>query len=108
MARITYLKCDRCGKQFEIGNQYKHTDEEGQQFTINSFRIGDWDQKGKKWRSIASGYDLCADCARGLADYIFAGEANPIKMHAVVRPDKKQEKPGNVVSQENTESLDGE
>lgn len=90
MARISYLQCDRCGKQYEWGNQYKHTDEEGQQFIVNSFRIGDWDQKNKKWKSIASGYDLCADCARGLADYIFAGEHNQIKMRST-RKEKVEE-----------------
>lgn len=82
MARVTYLKCDRCGKQYEIGNQYK-INEDGQEFTINSVRIGEWDQKNKRWKSLASGYDLCTACSRAIADVIFAGAENPMRMKKV-------------------------
>ena len=75
-------KCDRCGRFFEGDRAYKFNDGE-QEFIVNSFRIGNWDQRKKVWKSIASGYDLCENCGREITDVIFAGENNQIKMRMV-------------------------
>lgn len=90
MARITVLKCDMCGRNYELGNQYKHVDGEAHEFVVNSIRLGDWDQKNKRWNSIASGYDLCSECARKICDVVFSGDSQ-IKMRAVNQK-KKEEK----------------
>lgn len=81
--KLSVLKCDRCGKIYERGNSYNHV-EDGKEYQVNSIRIGNWDQKNKKWVSIASGYDLCPDCARTICDVIFAGENNNLKMRSVM------------------------
>lgn len=75
-------KCDRCGRFFEGNVSYKFNDGEDE-FIVNSFRLGNWDQKKKIWRSIASGYDLCETCGREITDCIMAGENNQIKMRRV-------------------------
>lgn len=90
--RVVMCKCDMCGRNYELGNQYKHVDENGQEFPVNSIRLGDWDQKGKKWNSIASGYDLCSECARKICDAVFAGDSQ-IKMRAVVQKTRSQKDP---------------
>lgn len=92
MARLFLLQCDMCGRNYELGNHYKHVDENGQEFVVNSIRLGDWDQKGKKWNSIASGYDLCSECARKICDTVFAGDSN-IKMRAVTQKPRIQRDP---------------
>ena len=65
-------KCDRCGKYYEFtpDSQYKY-DEEGTEFTVNSFRLGNWNAKTKAWDSIVSAYDLCRDCAQEITEAIF-------------------------------------
>lgn len=75
-------RCDRCGVFFEGNRAFKYNDGE-QEFIVNSFRIGNWDQRKKIWKSIASGYDLCENCGREITDVIFAGENNQIKMRMV-------------------------
>ena len=75
-------KCDRCGRFFEGNVSYKFNDGDDE-FIVNSFRLGNWDQKKKVWRSIASGYDLCETCGREITDCIMAGENNQIKMRRV-------------------------
>lgn len=73
-------RCDRCGKFYDgTEKAFKFTDAEGVEHEINSFRIGDWDSKAKKWRSIASGYDLCFNCGSALYDFMTAGENNQVK-----------------------------
>ena len=90
--KLSMLKCDRCGKIYERGNSYNHV-EDGKEYPVNSIRIGNWDQKNKKWISIASGYDLCPDCARKICDVIFEGENNNLKMRSVKnKTNDKEEK----------------
>lgn len=73
-------RCDRCGKFYDGSEKaFKFTDPEGVEHEINSFRIGDWDSKAKKWKSIASGYDLCYNCGSALFDFMTAGENNQVK-----------------------------
>ena len=96
-------KCDRCGRFFEGNVSYKYNDGE-QEFTVNSFRVGNWDQKKKVWRSIASGYDLCETCGREITDCIMAGENNQIKMRMVQT--KKDTRPGKVVA--SADPIEGE
>ena len=75
-------KCDRCGVFFEGNQSYKYNDGE-QEFIVNSFRVGNWDQRRKCWRSIASGYDLCPKCGQAVVDVIMGGENNQIQMRKV-------------------------
>lgn len=78
-------RCDRCGKFYDGAEKaFKFTDAEGVEHGINSFRIGDWDSKAKKWRSIASGYDLCYNCGSALFDFMTAGENNQVKFKKIV------------------------
>ena len=88
-------RCDRCGKFYDGAEKaFKFTDAEGVEHEINSFRIGDWDSKAKKWKSIASGYDLCYNCGSALFDFMTAGENNQVKFKKVVgrsMPDQKKE-----------------
>lgn len=73
-------RCDRCGKFYDGSEKaFKFTDPEGVEHEINSFRIGDWDSKAKKWRSIASGYDLCYNCGSALFDFMTSGDNNQVK-----------------------------
>lgn len=96
MARTIYIQCDKCGKHHDGKNQYIYRDPEtGEEFVVNSFRIGAWNQKKKRWESIASGYDLCEDCARKICDVIFGGSENMVKMRKVQTRD---DKPGKVVA----------
>lgn len=73
-------KCDRCGN--DVQKPYKYKAEAGE-FVVNSFRIGNWDNKRKQWRSIASGYDLCATCAEEITTFILGTEETRIKMRKV-------------------------
>lgn len=86
-------RCDRCGKFYDGSEKaFKFTDPEGVEHEINSFRIGDWDSKAKKWRSIASGYDLCYNCGSALFDFMTSGENNKVKFKKTVyRSDQKKE-----------------
>lgn len=78
-------RCDRCGKFYDGSEKaFKFVDPEGVEHEINSFRIGDWDSKSKKWRSIASGYDLCYNCGSALFDFMTAGENNQVKFKKVI------------------------
>lgn len=96
MARTIYIQCDRCGKHHDGKNQYLYRDlETGEEFPVNSFRIGAWNQKKKRWESIASGYDICEDCARQICDVVFGGSENMIKMRKV---QSKDDRPGRVVA----------
>lgn len=89
--RVSYLKCDRCGKVYDEKDQMKiHQD--GKDFVVNSFRLGNWDQRNKRWVNITSGYDLCAKCAGEIADVIFAGAENPLKMRFVTKDQYRSSK----------------
>lgn len=98
-------KCDRCGRFFEGNVSYKYNDGENE-FIVNSFRVGNWDQKKKIWRSIASGYDLCETCGREITDCIMAGENNQIKMRMVQTKNTRDARPGKVVA--SAEPIEGE
>lgn len=99
MARTIYIQCDRCGKHHDGKDQYLYRDpESGEEFLVNSFRIGAWNQKKKRWESIASGYDICEDCARQICDVIFGGSENMVKMRKV---QNKDDRPGRVVASAN-------
>lgn len=105
MARTIYIQCDRCGKHHDGKDQYIYRDpESGEEFVVNSFRIGAWNQKKKRWESIASGYDICADCARQICDVVFGGSENMVKMRKVQT--KEDTRPGKVVA--SAEPVEGE
>lgn len=65
-------RCDRCKKYYELtpDSQFVY-EENGKNFTVNSFRIGNWNPKTKAWESIVSAYDLCKDCAKEITQTIF-------------------------------------
>ena len=65
-------RCDRCGKFYEglPENQFSY-EEDGKEYSVNSFRIGNWNPKTKQWESIVSGYDICKDCGREITQMIF-------------------------------------
>lgn len=87
-------RCDRCGKFYDGSEKaFKFVDAEGVEHEINSFRIGDWDSKSKKWRSIASGYDLCYNCGSALFDFMTAGENNQVKFKKTADRSKQYQKP---------------
>ena len=92
-------RCDRCKKYYEArpDNVYMHENENGETFAVNSIRIGNWNQKTKSWNSLASAYDLCADCAREICEAVFAKGEMQMKAikHIDVRKNKKKE-PGEV------------
>lgn len=85
----TAKKCDRCGRYYEGNRNYVHTDENDVKHIINSFRIGNWDQKSKRWISIASGYDLCSKCGEDIFNFIMGGENNNITIRKVNFVDKR-------------------
>jgi hypothetical protein len=85
----TAKKCDRCGRYYEGNRNYVYTDENDVKHIINSFRIGNWDQKNKRWISIASGYDLCSACGESIFNFIMSGEYNNIKIRKVNFVDKR-------------------
>ena len=66
-------KCDRCGKFVDASaneRQYKY-EEDGKEYIVNSFRIGNWNAKTKQWESIVSAYDLCYECGKEIAEAVF-------------------------------------
>lgn len=65
-------KCDGCGKYYEdLKDNHFIYEEEGQEFLVNSFRVGNWNARTKSWDSIASAYDLCKDCGKKVTQAIF-------------------------------------
>ena len=68
-------RCDRCGKYYEgkRSNQCKIV-QDGEDFYINSVRIGDWNALAKNWNNLASGYDICADCMKEIAAFLSGKE----------------------------------
>jgi len=69
-------KCDLCNTYYEAlpENSYKY-EEDGEEYIVNSFRLGNWNAKTKSWDSIVSGYDLCRKCGKAFTELIF--ELNP-------------------------------
>ena len=100
-------RCDRCGKFYDGSEKaFRFTDAESVEHEINSFRIGDWDSKSKKWRSIASGYDLCHNCGSALYDFMMAGENNQVKFKKTDRSTQYQKK--ETVEEEQVTTASGE
>lgn len=85
----TVVKCDRCGK-IVTGDDREFKDPSG--FKVNSVRLGFWDQRKKEWKNIASGYDLCSDCASKIYDAV-CGEGSEIEMREKINPKKVAAKP---------------
>jgi len=74
----TIKKCDRCGKMYEGKTDRTFKTPDG--FYVNSVRLGNWDNKQKKWRSLASAYDLCSDCASKLYDILVGAADSQVEM----------------------------
>lgn len=73
MAVQVIKKCDRCGKFVDNtteDRQFKY-EEDGKEYTVNSFRIGNWNAKVRNWDTIVSAYDLCYDCGKEVASAVF-------------------------------------
>jgi DNA-directed RNA polymerase subunit RPC12/RpoP len=73
MATQVIKKCDRCGKFVDNSTenrQYSY-EENGEKYAVNSFRIGNWNAKEKRWDSIVSAYDLCYDCGKEVTEAVF-------------------------------------
>lgn len=66
-------KCDRCGKLVDVtsSNRQYGYEEDGKEFTVNSFRLGNWNAKEKQWDSIVSAYDLCYECGKEVTEAVF-------------------------------------
>lgn len=66
-------KCDRCGKLVDVtsGNRQYTYEEDGKQYVVNSFRLGEWNAKDKQWDSIVSAYDLCYECGKEVTEAVF-------------------------------------
>lgn len=81
-------KCDRCGKYYEglPENTFSY-EEDGKDFQVNSFRIGNWNAKARQWESIVSAYDLCKDCGREITEMIF--NKGDLKTRIPKAPEKK-------------------
>lgn len=66
------MQCDICGKYYEGSKENHFTyEEDGQEFLVNSFRLGNWNSKTKNWDSIVSAYDICKDCGKQITQAIF-------------------------------------
>lgn len=73
MAVQMIKKCDRCGKYVDnsTGDRQFTYEEDGKKYAVNSFRIGNWNAKEKRWDSIVSAYDLCYECGQEVCQAIF-------------------------------------
>ena len=83
----SFKKCDRCGKLYEGKAERMFKTPDG--MYVNSVRLGNWNQKTRRWNSLASGYDLCADCASKIYDVVVGAVESEIQMR---RNDPKPEK----------------
>ena len=86
-------RCDRCGKYYEgkRSNQCKIV-QDGEDFYINSVRIGDWNALAKNWNNLASGYDICADCMKEIAEVIFDEKYAETSKIRLYKPDHEKTK----------------
>lgn len=86
-------RCDRCGKFYEgkRSNQCKIV-QDGEDFYINSIRIGDWNALAKNWNNLASGYDICADCMKEIAEVIFDSKYDETSKIKLYKPDHEKTK----------------
>ena len=86
-------RCDRCGKYYEgkRSNQCKII-QDGDEFYINSVRIGDWNALAKNWNNLASGYDICANCMTEIAAVIFDEKYEETSKIKLYKPDHEKTK----------------
>ena len=86
-------RCDRCGKYYEgrRSNQCKII-QDGEEFYINSIRIGDWNALTKQWNNLASGYDICSDCMTQIAEAIFDQKYEDTSKIRLYKPDHEKTK----------------
>ena len=86
-------RCDRCGKYYEgrRSNQCKII-QDGEEFYINSVRIGDWNALTKQWNNLASGYDICSDCMKEIAEAIFDPKYDDTTKIRLYKPDHEKTK----------------
>ena len=64
----------------------------GEDFYINSVRIGDWNALAKNWNNLASGYDICADCMKEIAEVIFDEKYAETSKIRLYKPDHEKTK----------------
>lgn len=65
-------KCDVCGKFYEdLKENHFSYEEDGENYMVNSFRLGNWNARTKSWESIVSAYDICKDCGKKITQAIF-------------------------------------
>jgi hypothetical protein len=85
-------KCDRCGKYYEgnIENTYSY-EENGKTFYVDSIRLGKWNARTKSWDNIVSGYDLCRECGKEIAQVVLGGDKNELVTHTPIKPVKRKE-----------------
>lgn len=86
-------RCDRCGKYYEgkRSNQCKII-QDGDEFYINSVRIGDWNALVKNWNNLASGYDICSNCMAEIAAVIFDEKYADTSKIRLYKPDHEKTK----------------
>ena len=71
MAVSVVKRCDVCGKELTGADDHFAYEEEGEQFVVNSLRLGNWNARTKTWDSIVSAYDICRSCGKQLTQAIF-------------------------------------
>jgi hypothetical protein len=87
-------KCDMCGKYYEdLKENHFIYEEGGQDFLVNSFRLGNWNPRTKSWESIVSAYDICKDCGQAITQAIFNVGENLVtrKKERFVKKDHQEE-----------------
>ena len=86
-------RCDRCGVYYEgkRSNQCKIV-QDGEDFYINSIRIGDWNALAKNWNNLASGYDICSNCMKEIAETIFDPKYEDTSKIKLYKPDHEKTK----------------
>ena len=89
-------QCDRCGKYFSSDEKFVTKEEvydaetgetREEEVCWNSFRVGDYNPFKKEWAHVASGNDMCNDCASKTRDFFTLGEAERVKIR---KPKKKK------------------
>lgn len=93
MAVSVVKRCDVCGKELTGADDHFAYEEEGEQFTVNSLRLGNWNARTKSWDSIVSAYDICRSCGKQLTQAIFNVNdgTNNLKSRRKSAPEKKGE-----------------
>lgn len=71
MAVSIVKRCDVCGRDLNGSDDHFVYEEDGEQFTVNSLRLGNWNARTKTWDSIVSAYDICKDCGKQITQAIF-------------------------------------